>query len=148
MALSRKGWRETAEDAASSVEEQHPRVFGFDAVELLGQSSSSHFSDLPGQLDSGRSATGYGEREPCVALGSGRQRFGHLERTEQPSTDAQCIVEGLHPRRPLREFLVAEIRLPHSDGDDQHVVVDRERGLVRAAGGNPARVCVEVERLA
>src|SRR6185312_9115226 len=41
-----KVWRETAEDAAASVEEQHPRVFGFDAVELLGQSSSSHFSDL------------------------------------------------------------------------------------------------------
>ena len=60
----------------------------------------------------------------------------------------QRVVEGLHSRRPLRELLVAEVGLPHAGGDDQHVVVERERGLVGAAGGDAARVGVEVDRLA
>ena len=143
-----EGWREAAQNAASPVEEQYTRVFGLDAVELIGQGSSSHFPDLPGQLDTGGSATGYGEGQPRVALRSRGQSFGHLECAEQPAADAQRVVEGLHPRRPLREFLVAEIRLTHSDGDYQHVVVKRERGLVGAAGGDLARVGVEVDRFA
>ena len=143
-----EGWREAAQNAASPVEEQYPRVLGLDAVELMGQGSRSHFPDLPGQLHTGGSATGYREGQPRVALRSRGQSFGHLECAEQPAADAQRVVEGLHPWRPLREFLMAQVGLTHSDGDYQHVVVKGERGLVGAAGGDPARVGVEVDRFA
>ena len=43
---------------------------------------------------------------------------------------------------------MAQVGLTHSDGDDQHVVVEREGGLVGAAGGDQARVRVEVDRFA
>ena len=114
----------------------------------LARALSRHFADLSGQLDTGGSATGDGEGEPRVALRSRWQSFGHLECAEQPAADAQRVVEGLHPWRPLREFLMAQVGLTHSDGDDQHVVVKRECGLVGAAGGDQARVCVEVDRFA
>ena len=143
-----EGWREAAKNAASPVEEQYSRVFGFDAVELFGQGSGRHFADLSGQFHTGGSATGYREGEPRVALRSRWQRFGHLECTEQPAADAQRVVEGLHPWRPLREFLMAQVTLTHSDGDYQHVVLKRECGFVGAARRDHARVRVEVDRFA
>ena len=76
-----EGWREAAQNAASPVEEQYTRVLGLDAVELIGQGSSSHIPDLPGQLHTGGSATGYGEVSHASRCGPG-QRFGHLECAE------------------------------------------------------------------
>ena len=95
-----EGGREAAENAVPAVEQQYPRVLGFDAVELVGQGSSRHFADLSGQLDTGGSATGYGEGEPRVALRSRWQRLGDLEGGEQPrrtlNASSRVFIPGAH----------------------------------------------------
>src|SRR5205085_10563402 len=112
-----EGWREATQNASSPVKQQYARIFGLDAVKLIGQGSRSHFPDLPGQLYTGGSATGDAERQPGVALRSGGQSFGHFECAEPPAAHAQRVIEGLHPWRPLRELLMAQIGLAHADGD-------------------------------
>ena len=51
--------------------------------------------DLPGQFHPGGAAAGDHEREPAVALRTGRQRFGDLEGAEQPPTDRQRVVQPI-----------------------------------------------------
>jgi hypothetical protein len=43
---------------------------------------------------------------------------------------------------------VPEVRLLHPCGDDQHVEVETERGLVGAARDEAARISVEIDRIA
>lgn len=138
--------REAAQHPLTAVEEHHPGVLGLDAVELVGQCPGGHLPDLAGQLNTGGPTAGDGEGQPGVPVRSGRQGLGHLEGAEQPSPDAHGVVEGFHARRPLGELFVPEVRLPHPDCEDQHVVIQPEGGVVRSAHRDPPRIDVDVTR--
>jgi hypothetical protein len=48
--------------------------------------------------------------------------LGLLEGAQDPATQFQRVVDGLHTRRPLREVVVAEVRLTGAGRQDQGVV--------------------------
>src|SRR4029077_9840966 len=78
--------------------------------------------DLAGHLDPGGSGADDDEREPrgtgCVI----RLRLRGLEREQDAAAQIECTVERLQLRGVLRPFIVAEVRVPRTTGDDEDVV--------------------------
>ncbi|CAB4880488.1 unannotated protein [freshwater metagenome] len=133
LGLLRQRVGERFEHSVTAVEQQNARFGRVDRIEFLRQRPGGEFPYLPGQFDSGGPSPGDGEGEPGATLFGGGQGLGHLECRDQFSSDRQGVVEGLHARCPLHVFVVAVIRLLHSDGNHEIVVRQLERRPVEAA---------------
>jgi hypothetical protein len=90
-------------------------------------------ADLAGQLDARGPGADDREGQPGGPLLGVVLPFRHLEGTEDSSTQRQRLLERLHPGRPAREAVVAEVGRPHPTGEDQAVVADGPLAGVRAA---------------
>ena len=78
-------------------------------------------ADLPRHLDAGRAGADHNEC-PSSSLLWVITELSELERSEDPTTQLQGIVDALHPGSELGELIIAEIRLTRTSGHDQAVV--------------------------
>lgn len=120
--IALQGRGERAEDRGCRVEQQDPGAGGVDGAELGGQDPVGEDADLAGELHAGGPGSDDREREPCVALGGRVGLFGHLERAEHVAAQPVGVIEGLHARGEALPFVVSEVGVGGSRGDDQGVV--------------------------
>ena len=120
--LARELVPERGQGLLASVDQDHPDRRGLERTELAPQAAGGQLSDLAGQLDSGGSGSDHHEGQPVLLLGRVGDHLGHLEGTEDPPPQLECVVEGLHPRCEERELLVPEVRLGHPGRHDEAVV--------------------------
>ena len=104
------------------VHQQDAHRGRIEGPEVVAETAHRELSDLPGDLDAGRSGADHDDREPVLALGRVARGLGHFERAEDPAAELERVVEGLHPRRKERELVVTEVRLPDAAGHDETVV--------------------------
>jgi len=113
---------ERAQHRRGRVEQDDPGLARVDAPELVAQRAMRELGNLAGHLN---------PRRPCAHDHEGHQpgalflvlgQLGHLEAAEDAPPQLECVVDALHPRRELREVVVAEVRLASTRGDDERVV--------------------------
>ena len=136
--LRREFVAEPGEDLLAAVEQHHPGAGGVDRVEVRREGAVGQLGDLPGDLDARRPAADDDEGEPCAPPVRVLLQRGHLERAEDPRPQLERVVDRLHARRPARELVVPEVRLPGAGGHDQAVVRKLERRVVRGERGDRA----------
>ena len=84
------------------------------------------FDELSGHLHTGRSGSDDDEGHQAWDLGVtafGGGHLGELERSVDPATQLERIVDALHPRRVDRELVPTEPRLRSTRSDDEVVVM-------------------------
>ena len=111
----------TVSTASSRID---PRDLRVERPEVALQRAARQFRDLAGELDTRRPSADDRERQQGVAPLELGLELRQLERTEDPSTKLERIVDRLHPRREYRELVVAEVRLRRARSNDEAVELD------------------------
>ncbi len=141
--LGRQVLAESREDLLAAVEQPHLGAGRVDVLEVHRQYAVRQLRDLAGDLDAGGPPADDHEAEPGLPSLGVRGESSHLERPEDARPKLERVVDRLHPGRPARELVVAEVRLPGAGGDDQAVVRDLEPHPVGAEGRDDAPFEVE-----
>jgi len=111
----------------------------------LRSSSSIGATYNPGHLNSGRPGADDDEREPRIACVRARLGFGGFEGGEEATADGQCAFERLDPCGVRPPFVMAEVRVVGTAGDDQRVVTESPRHRHRRDGAQVQLTRVEIE---
>ncbi len=107
-----------------------------DAPEVAVEACARQLGDLPGDLDTRRSASHDDEGHPGTAGFGVILGLGHLEGPEDAATQLEGVVDRLHSWCEARELVVTEVGLPCSGGDDQAVERMRASRVVGTGRGH------------
>ena len=138
LAARRERRRERRQHAVGRLDEQNARPAGVHRPVLPVQDVLAELGDLPCHLDAGRPRADDDEREPLRAESS-RPVPPPRPRTPQDAVaQVQCACERLQLGRVGGPFVVAEVRVARTAGNDERVVVEGQL-CRRSAGPSPTR---------
>src|SRR5215471_1673547 len=138
---------ECGEWGAPAVEEHDPGSVGMDVSELAAQCLGCQLADLARQFDPGRAGPDEGEGKPAATLLGVAGGFGHFERAEDASPDPAGVLDRLHPRRESSVFVMPEIGLPDTGGQDEVVVIELDLITSQTPRKDASFSCVDAGHL-
>jgi hypothetical protein len=132
------------QDAVEGLDEDDPGVGRVDRAEVAPERVVGDLAQRAGQLHPGRASAHHHEGHPLLPTLDVRLAFGGFERDEDPSPDADGVVDRLEARGVRRPVVMPEVGVAGARGDHQRVV--RDRAAVRE--DDPPALGIETHRLA